>query len=447
MTLEEKMKIGSSPIHYIFNAYHSSHLEGNHCLQQMSNLEGLQAGELPILCAFLRQLDFSGKISLSLPENPQQEYAHILFCHGKIELVHLSDSSKKDLLLGQMFVAHSYLHGDDLRKFLEEEKLRNKSGRIGDRLIAKNLLSPHALENILMEQIHIRLLSLSEKDFFHFSILTLDTPAVSTTTAQNHNGNSLFLSDARFDICLHNWIMSKIRIGWLKSLYTFYQNKQVSFHLDSYLDRKNSHSLMPSDELYLMRFFMESALPTISAIDAFDTSNNISSEGGKALSVKNLFDGIKNKSIDENLFCQSLYFATLKGFIRFSNQEESASVEIKNPKEKDQEQKRGFSEENQGEINQYLIFLQALHQSMKGQGPMELFYIMGGKGTASLNKEAINQIYTDFLKKISPGNKNLSLEYKQAYEQILSWALQGREAALECVKGSGKNSKRQPTIF
>ena len=458
MILEEKMKIGSSSIHYLFNAYHSSRLEGNHCLQQMSSLEGIQAGELPILCAFLRQLDFSGKISLYLPENSQQEYTHILFHHGKIELVHHSDSSKKDLLLGQMFIAHGYLHGDDLREFLEEEKFRNKNGgRIGDRLISKNLLSPHALENILMEQIHVRLLSLSQRDFFHFSITTAPgstnananvNASVNASVNANANANantnspkekSLFLSDARLDICLHNWIMSKIRVGWLKSLYTSYQNKQVFFHLDSYLDRKNSHSLIPSDQLYLIRFFMESALPVISATDAFHSSNNISSESEKALSVKSLFDGIKNKNIDENLFSQSLYFATLKGFIRFSSQEESAeATETISLKEKE---RGGKKQENREETNQYLTFLQALHQSMKGQGPMELFYIMGGKGTTKLNKEEINQIYTDFLKKINPGNKNLSLEYKQAYEQILSWALQGREAAIECVKGSGKNSE------
>ena len=441
MSLEEKAKIGSS-IHYLFNAYHSSNLEGNLCLQRIANLKELQAGDLPMLCSFLRQLYFSGKILLYLPENSQKEYAYILFHRGKIELVHHSDSNKKDLLLGQMFVAHGYLHGNDLKDFLEEErkeKLKNEgqdnhSGRIGDKLIAKNLLSPHALENILMEQIHVRLLSLSEREFFHFSIepkdndwnLCMDfhkdknsknSTGEATSEIKEEKGSfkqkPVFLSDVRLDFCLHNWIMSKVRIGWLKSLYTFYRDKEVFLNFDSYYERKNTNSLSASDQLYLMRFFIESA-PSLA------NASNILNEKGKSLSLKNLFNWVKDQNMDENLFYKALYFATLKGVVRFVFQKESINIEsLEN------------SENTERKKDEYLIFLQGLHQRMQGQNSIELFYIMGGH--PKMNTEEIHQIYIDFLEKVGPEKEGLSMEHKQTYEQILSWALQGREVAMECV--------------
>ena len=409
MTLALKKKSYHS-IHHLFNSYQNASLDKKYCLQQINSLRKLQSGELPIFCSFLNQLGFSGKFSLYLPENPQEEYAHILFHQGKIKLVHHAYSNEKNLLLGKMFVAHGYLHGDDLKDFLEEEKFENKNQgkkrvRIGNKLIAKNLLSPHALENVLMEQIHRHLLSLSEKEFFHFSIepksdgcnLSLSSHKDNLETIEGereHVGqNSIFLSDVRFNFCLHNWIISKISNNWLKVFYDFYKDKKILFKLNDD-DNPSAPSL---DKLYLMNFFIKSVLPI----------KDLNEKEG-SFYLKHMLYEIKDQGIEENLFYRALYFAVLKGIVYFSSQGDS----------------------EKGEEKQYISFLDNLHRSMQGQSPIELFYIMGGK--VKMNRKEIHQIYTSFLKKINPKEEDLSIKQQQSYEQILSWAFQGREAALEC---------------
>jgi len=133
--------------------------------------------------------------------NEKGEVSGISFSQGKIVAVDIIDQETQ---LGSLLIESGYIHPEDLKEALS----LTSSKRLGERLIHGNLLSPHAFNIALANQMSIRL-SRTIVDG-HLKVNFVATDVELTYPHIDSDALSVFL---------HDWIASKISLGWLKAHY------------------------------------------------------------------------------------------------------------------------------------------------------------------------------------------------------------------------------------
>lgn len=180
----------------------------------IESIEEISAYDLPFIYSLLAETKSSGYLNIYFSDG---SVSGIAFSNGCIVAVDVED---KATYIGELLIQSGYVSPSDIQKALQSKN----NQRLGQRLISSNLMSPHALDLTMIEQMNVRLTkTISEKTVklnFSASEVELTQPNIDSELLLNY---------------LHDWIASKLPINWLKNLYVMWAGHQIipSSHLRS----------------------------------------------------------------------------------------------------------------------------------------------------------------------------------------------------------------------
>jgi FixJ family two-component response regulator/tetratricopeptide (TPR) repeat protein len=170
------------------------------------SLESIHGFDLPLIYSLIMESRISGFLNLSSEDG---RIFGVNFADGEIVRVDLED---KETFLGKLLIEHGFLLSGDLDSVLSQKKSR----KLGERLIQEHIISPHALDIAMSEQMGIRLSrTILDQDIkFNFSASPIDKirPAISSEL---------------FNHYLHDWINSKLNLYWLRAQLTEWRYSQL----------------------------------------------------------------------------------------------------------------------------------------------------------------------------------------------------------------------------
>lgn len=164
-------------------------------IEESDNVHGF---ELPFIYSLLLNAKISGQMNIA---EDNGNIFGVTFCDGRIIGVETDDPPTQ---IGEFLVEKGLVERDDI----EFEMAKPSSQKIGKRLVENNLLSPHILDEILVEQMGTRL----SKTILESSVQLNFTEASLTS---EHFGIDI----EGFVILLSHWLENKISQAWLKSYY------------------------------------------------------------------------------------------------------------------------------------------------------------------------------------------------------------------------------------
>ncbi|MFN7906460.1 MAG: response regulator, partial [Pseudobdellovibrionaceae bacterium] len=196
-TVAEQSDVSSRKrLYQIFSKDKVSPREKRKLIESLDEVNGF---DLPFIYSLLVETKSSGYLNIYAQNGA---VSGITFSQGKIIAVDIDDQRT---FLGEMLIQQGYILAEDLKEALRD-KANNR--KLGEKLIELNMMSPHALDIVLREQMNIRL-SRTVQD------LKIKINFVSTETDMTQpNINSDKLTEY-----LHDWIASKISTSWLKAHY------------------------------------------------------------------------------------------------------------------------------------------------------------------------------------------------------------------------------------
>lgn len=162
-------------------------------------LEDIHGFDLPFLYSLMIETQATGHLNIAKDNG---DLLGISFSQGKIVTVDVVDQETQ---IGKLLIESGYILPDDLEAGLATAAPK----RIGQRLIHANLLSPHAFDIALSNQMSIRL-----------SRTISDMPIRVNFVATDVELTYPHIDSEMLTTFLHDWIASKISPVWLKAHYT-----------------------------------------------------------------------------------------------------------------------------------------------------------------------------------------------------------------------------------
>lgn len=183
--------------------------------------------EVPRILSYLSRTQFSGVMKFSSPDTKESQ---VQFRAGHVIKAEVDDPKS---YFGALLVDKDFVSLEELELVL----LQKNSKRIGERLVESNLVSPHVIELINIEQLGIRLGYLIKNTSYDLEIVEgnvdLEASSMDSFVLQR------FVSD---------WLQSKISLSWLKSFYIpFIDKKLVKGAL--FADISPVHTLAPLNRM------------------------------------------------------------------------------------------------------------------------------------------------------------------------------------------------------
>lgn len=191
-------------LYLLFNKPKVSVREKRKAIEALEEIHGF---DLPYLYSLLVETMATGHLNIV---GQRGDVLGISFSDGKIVAVDIADQETQ---LGKLLIEAGYIHPEDLREALS---IRNTK-KLGERLISGNLLSPHAFNIALANQMSIRL-----------SRTIVDMPVKINFVATDVELTHPHIDSDAFSVFLHDWIASKIDIEWLKAHYTQWGNYSLA---------------------------------------------------------------------------------------------------------------------------------------------------------------------------------------------------------------------------
>ncbi len=164
----------------------------------IESIEEVSGFDLPFIYSMLVETKSSGYLNIYHSDGA---VSGVSFSSGNIVTVDVQDEKT---YIGEMLIQAGYATPEDIQAAVKNKNER----RLGAYLVQASLISPHALDLALTEQMNIRLSkTIDEKKIrinFAATEVELTQPFID--------------SESLMDV-LHDWIASKVNINWLKSLY------------------------------------------------------------------------------------------------------------------------------------------------------------------------------------------------------------------------------------
>lgn len=172
----------------------------------IDSVEEISGYDLPFIYSLLTETKSSGYLNIYFNDS---NVSGIAFSNGCIVGVDIED---KSTYIGEMLIQSGFVTPEDIQKALQSKN----NQRLGQRLISSNLMSPHALDLTMIEQMNVRLSkTITDKT------VKLNFAASEVELTQPFIDSELLLS------YLHDWIASKISINWLKNLYAMWSGHLI----------------------------------------------------------------------------------------------------------------------------------------------------------------------------------------------------------------------------
>lgn len=196
----------SSPrktMYQIFGAAHASLREKRRSIEMLEDVHGF---DLPFIYSFLHHSKISGHLNIA--DNKNHVFG-ITFSSGAIVGVDLADS---DTFLGKLLIESGFVMPEDLDQVLNSPS--NK--KIGDRLISAQLLSPHGFQQVLANQMSIRI-----------SRTILDAPVRVNFVASEVEMTEPQIDSEMLLRFIHDWVAAKLTVEWLRAHFTPFGNSII----------------------------------------------------------------------------------------------------------------------------------------------------------------------------------------------------------------------------
>lgn len=161
-------------------------------------LEEVHGFDLPFLYSLLVETKATGHLNIMRPNG---DIFGVSLAQGKIIQVDILDQETQ---LGKLLIEAGFILPDDLDSALNISVPK----RLGEKLIKNNLLSPHAFNIALANQMSIRL-----------SRTIFDEPIKVNFVASEVELTYPHIDSESLSSFLHDWIASKISLEWLKAHY------------------------------------------------------------------------------------------------------------------------------------------------------------------------------------------------------------------------------------
>lgn len=192
-------------LYQIFNKMKISVRERRKLIESLEDIHGF---DLPFIYNLLVESKMSGHLNIVTQSG---EVSGISFSQGAIVAVDITD---KETFLGKLLIDSGYILSDDLN---EAMKVKTRV-KLGEKLIQDNLLSPHAFNIVLSNQMNLRLSRTIINSHLRVNFVETDieltTPHIDADTLLQF---------------LHDWIVGKVTGEWLKSHYTQWFNYKMTF--------------------------------------------------------------------------------------------------------------------------------------------------------------------------------------------------------------------------
>ena len=179
-------------------------------IRMINNSEGLHNFDLPWVFQILSHAKATGHLNIACTNG---DIAGVGFLEGHIVQVNIKNEAS---LLGILLVEQGYLDRADLNDILDS-KTSNK--KIGQALVDANLVSPHAINIVLKEQLIWRLKRLVADSQMELNFVNSDV--VSPIATITESDQEVFLSDT---------IENTIHGEWLKTHYLHLSQNLISIN-------------------------------------------------------------------------------------------------------------------------------------------------------------------------------------------------------------------------
>lgn len=206
------------------------------CIPQMSSTQRLttlkqtqsvHAYEVPRVLSYLSKTQFSGTAKFKSPDTKD---AQVYFRGGAVYKAEVDDPKS---FFGAILVDKNFVNVEELEEVLKQKSQK----RIGERLVDANLVSPHVIDIVNVEQMGIRLGYLIKNTSYDMELIEQAAPADVLTmdlpTLQR------FASD---------WVNSKLSLSWLKTFYLPFFDKKI-LRASQYADISPVHILPPLNRM------------------------------------------------------------------------------------------------------------------------------------------------------------------------------------------------------
>lgn len=201
------IEIEEAPRRKLYQIFNKSKVSGREKKKLIESLEEVHGFDLPFVYSLLVESKSSGHLNVVGRENG--DVSGISLSNGVIVQVDISDQST---YLGRLLIDSGFVSNEDLDSVLATSSNR----RLGERLIAANLLSPHGFDAALEAQMNIRLSRIIKDEMFQINFVAADVDL----TFPHLDSEAL----VQF---LHDWVASKITHQWLKSHYLQWLNFKI----------------------------------------------------------------------------------------------------------------------------------------------------------------------------------------------------------------------------
>lgn len=302
--------------------------------EELKSIEHLHGFEVPLLFTVLVEMHFSGTIYFQARKSGKSK---VVLYKGNIIQVGSEDTQS---FIGRLLLSKSYVFIDELESILKISS--NK--KVATRLVEENLLSPHALDEVLQEQMFLRLSKIICDESFNISF-----------DFQETQFDGVSIPAAEFSNILEDWINSRVSIEWLNN--EFMKMTEYTFGVGTSF-REN--------HLYLQANIIKAMPELVNSITKINSFSALSS----------LF---KN---NEAQFYRAFYFLICSGIVVFS--------------------------EKVGQMSDAERFarLQKMSARMTEMDLIEIFEFMGGRVGAT--ESEVRLIYDDFTKKYLGNHSGVS---------------------------------------
>lgn len=162
-------------------------------------LDEIHGFDLPFIYSLLVETSATGHLNIIVQKD---QVLGISFSNGKIVSVDIVDVETQ---IGNLLIEGGFIKPDDLQEGLAQRSQK----RIGERLITSNLLSPHAFNIAMANQMSIRL----SRTIIEAPIKVNFVPAEIELSYPHIDSHEL----TKY---LHDWVASKIDFEWLRAHYT-----------------------------------------------------------------------------------------------------------------------------------------------------------------------------------------------------------------------------------
>lgn len=289
--LDELIETPKDPLPRLFANKNATARQVLEAIDESDNLHGF---ELPFIYALFIQSRLSGQMNII---EAQGEIFGISFKDGKIVSVETTDTPSQ---VGELLTEKGYLTPVEVKSALAKQG----GSLIGEYLVQNNIVSPHAIDEVLVEQMEIRL-----------GNTIFDTSVEINFMKSSSIKDSYGINMDHFAPLLDHWFSNKVSESWLESYYLPWLDNKVK------IDSKK----MAGHPIFNTRFFHKhtdflndfSQAGTIqSLLDTEKYPSNKVYKGAHLLAITRCLGfGVKVKSVDYNLLQQRLnkMEADLKG--------------------------------------------------------------------------------------------------------------------------------------